>query len=99
MDAQNENDSQNNDWVEINHPENLLFGFLGAWLAFMLGLSLYSNEIQQSRAPHPGRNPAAQAEIPSLIRSQLTPSTDAEAFSKASTLEGIPAEAWLPILY
>ena len=95
-------DSQE-DWVEINHPENLLFGFLGAWLAFMLGLSLYSNEIQQSiqqsRSPHPARNPAALGEIPSLIRSKMTPTTDASVNSKPSTLDGIPAEAWLPILY
>lgn len=81
------------EWVEVNHPENLLFGFLGAWIAFMFGLWLYQGEIQGKQN---SRSPASHPAVPTLIQSQLdTP----QAILLDPALSSPPAEAWLPFLY
>jgi hypothetical protein len=77
----------------VNHPENLLFGFLGAWVALILGLSLYQNEIQSRFQP--AREPSS--EIPSLIQGQSRFPVHASPASPKS--DSVPAEAYLPFLY
>lgn len=81
------------EWVEVNHPENLLFGFLGAWIAFMAGLWIYQGEIQGKQS---SRAPASSPAVPTLIQSQLeTP----QAPRPDPAVSSPPAEAWLPFLY
>ena len=57
-----------------NHPENVLFGFLGALCAAIIGLSLYQSEIEEHLNLKPitslitGTNPArAPASVPATF--------------------------------
>ncbi|MBS1958734.1 MAG: hypothetical protein JST80_04605 [Bdellovibrionales bacterium] len=77
---------------QVNHPENILFGFLGALCAAIIGLSLYQREIQEKI--NVNRAPGSEDPVAALITPVTTP-----VKQEQKTSEDFEPLEYLPFLY